>query len=132
VGNKNREVWEARKHGGLVVSGARGAICIGGLRTPRLPSGRRYPSPSSSEVRLSSSGCDSTRLAQLAIGCANPTFNIQSLALLRFRSEIDTPDYRQLIIAYIACHGSLGTVKTLEFRHQSLGHHDQCGCLRSV
>ena len=35
VGNKKREVWEARKHGGLVVSGARGAICIG-VRGPRV------------------------------------------------------------------------------------------------
>lgn len=36
VGNKKREVWEARKRGGLVVSGAGRGICIGGSRTPRL------------------------------------------------------------------------------------------------
>ena len=34
--NKKREVWEARKRGGLVVSGAGRGICIGGSRTPRL------------------------------------------------------------------------------------------------
>ena len=37
--NKKREVWEARKHGGLVVSGAGRGICIRSSRTPQVELG---------------------------------------------------------------------------------------------
>jgi len=36
VGNEEREVWKARKHGELVVLRAGGGICTGGSRTPRV------------------------------------------------------------------------------------------------
>jgi len=81
AGNKKREVWEARKHGGLVVLGAGRGICIRSSRTPQVELGPRSCQATGETFlrclprRGSTPFCYLTGFAQLAMGCANPTSN---------------------------------------------------------
>jgi len=77
--NKKREVWEVRKHGGLVVSGAGRGICIRSSRTPQVELGPRSCQATGETFlhclprRGSTPLCYLTGFAQLAMSCANPT-----------------------------------------------------------
>ena len=79
--NEKRQMWEARKHGGLVVLGAGRGICIGSSRTPQIELGPRGCQATGETFLRCLPGRGSTPLCyllgfvQLAMGCANPTFS---------------------------------------------------------
>ena len=91
--NEKREVWEERKHGGLVVLGAGRGICIGSSRTPQVELGPRSCQATGETFLRSLPGRGSTPLCyllgfvQLAMGCANPTL-VEIMQSHLFRKSI--------------------------------------------